>query len=59
MITGLFPVVGLVLFIIGLIFLLRASGLINRNSPFVKHRIILGFTSIIAGGIMLILSLIL
>lgn len=59
MVTGLFQVFGLVLFVIGLIFLLRASGLVNRSSPFFKYRLIIGFPLLIAGGSILILSLIL
>ncbi len=59
MISGLFQVFGFVLFIAGLIFILRAYGLVNRDSPFVKYYKAIGFPLLIVGAIIIFLSLIL
>jgi uncharacterized membrane protein len=59
MITGLFHVVGVMLLVIGLLLLLRAMGLVNRNSPFFKYRVRIGGFLMFVGRIILVLSLIL
>lgn len=58
MITGLFQVAGFVLFVMGLILIVRAFGLANRHSMFVKYRKLVGFPLVIVGGTMLVISLI-
>ena len=58
MMTGFFPVVGFLLFVIGLI-LFRATGLVNRKSPFVTYRIRIGGFLLFVGVIVMVLSVIL
>jgi len=58
MMTGFFPVVGFVLFVIGLI-LFRAIGMVNRKSPFAICRIRIGGFLLFVGVIVMVLSIIL
>ncbi len=58
MITGIFPVVGFVLIVIGLILILRAMGIVNRSSPFFTYRIRIGGVLVFVGVIIMVLSII-
>ena len=58
MMTGFVPVVGLVLFVIGLI-LFRLHGMVNRKSPIVIYRIRIGGFLLFVGAIVMVLSIIL
>jgi hypothetical protein len=58
MISGFFPVVGFVLFVIGLI-LFRAHGMVNRKSPVAICRIRIGGFLLFVGIIVMVLSIIL
>jgi hypothetical protein len=59
MITGFFPVSGFALIILGLLLMLRATGLVKRDSPFFRFHVRLGAVLVFAGGIILVLSIIL
>jgi hypothetical protein len=59
MITGFFPVAGFVLWVIGLIMILRAIGLVNRSSPFFIYGIRIGALLVFVGILMMVLSIIL
>jgi hypothetical protein len=59
MVTGFFPVVGFMLIVIGLILMLRATGLVNRSSPFFTYRIRIGGFLLFVGVIVMVLSIIL
>jgi uncharacterized membrane protein len=56
MADGLLQVVGFVLLVLGLILLLRAYGLVNRESLFVKYHKLIGYPLLISGAIVLIIS---
>jgi uncharacterized membrane protein len=58
MITGIFPVVGFVLSVIGLILILRAMGIVNRSSPFFTYRIRIGGVLVFVGVIIMVLGII-
>jgi hypothetical protein len=57
-ISGIFPVVGFVLIIIGLIEILRAMGIVNRSSPFFTYRMRIGAVLVFVGLIIMVLSII-
>jgi hypothetical protein len=57
MMTGFFPVVGFLLFVIGLI-LFRAIGMVNRKSPVAICRIRIGGFLLFVGVIVMVLSVI-
>jgi uncharacterized membrane protein len=59
MILGLFPVVGFMFIVMGLILILRAIGVVNRSSPFFRYRIRIGGLLVCVGVIMMVLSIIL
>jgi len=59
MITGVFPAVGFTLTVIGLILILRATGMVNRSSPFFTCRIRIGGFLLFVGVIIMVLSIIL
>jgi hypothetical protein len=56
--TGVFPIVGFVLFVTGLI-LFRAHGMVNRKSPIAIYRIRIGGFLLFVGAIVIVLSIIL
>jgi hypothetical protein len=58
MITGIFPVVGFVLIVMGLILILRAMGIVDRSSPFFTYRIRIGGVLVFVGVIIMVLSII-
>jgi hypothetical protein len=58
MITGIFPVVGFVLIVMGLILILRAMGIVDRSSPFFTYRIRIGEVLVFVGVIIMVLSII-
>ena len=58
MITSVFQVVGFVLFVIGLIFVLRAFGMVRKDSPYVRYNKAVGFPLLIAGIVILVVSFI-
>jgi len=58
MMTGFFPVVGVMLTVMGLILLLRATGLVNRTSPLFRYRIRIGGLLVSVGVIIILLSII-
>jgi uncharacterized membrane protein len=58
-ITGLFPVVGFVLIVMGLLLILRAMGVVNRSSPFFRCRIRIGGLLVFVGVVIMVLSIIL
>jgi len=43
LITGLFQVIGFVPFVIGLIFVLRAYGMVRKDSPYARYHKAVGF----------------
>jgi hypothetical protein len=59
MVTGLFPVVGFTLIVVGLILILRAMGVVNRSSPFFRYRVRIGGLLVFVGVIIMVLSIIL
>jgi len=59
MLAGLFPVVGFMLIVAGLILILRATGVVNRSNPFFRYRIRIGELLVFVGVIMMVLSIIL
>jgi hypothetical protein len=58
MVTGIFPVAGFVLIVIGLILILRAIGIVNRSSPFFTYRIRIGGVLVFVGVIIMVLGII-
>jgi hypothetical protein len=56
LITGLFQVIGFVLFVIGLIFVLRAYGMVRKDSPYVRYHTAVGFPLLIVGIVILVIS---
>lgn len=58
-ITGLFPVVGFALMLMGLLEILRATGVVNRSSPFFRYRTRVGGLLVYVGAIILVLSIVL
>jgi uncharacterized membrane protein len=58
LITGLFQVIGFVLFVIGLIFVLRAYGMARKYSPYAKYHKAVGFPLLIVGIVILVVSFI-
>ena len=58
LITGLFQVIGFVLFVIGLIFVLRAYGMVRKDSPYVRYHKAVGFPLLIVGIVILVVSFI-
>jgi hypothetical protein len=56
MADNLLQVVGFIFFVLGLIFLLRAWGLVNRDSPFVTYRKLIGCALLVSGVILFIIS---
>jgi uncharacterized membrane protein len=59
MITGFFPVVGFMLIVIGLILILRATGVVNRSGPFFRYRMRIGGLLVFVGAINVVLGIIL
>jgi hypothetical protein len=59
MITGFFPVVGFMLIVIGLILILRATGVVNRSGPFFRYRMRIGGLLVFVGVIIVVLGIIL
>ena len=59
MITGFFSVIGFMLIVIGLILTLRATGVVDRSSPFFRYRIRIGGLLVCVGAIVMVLSIIL
>jgi hypothetical protein len=59
MITGVFPVVGFALTLMGLFLILRAIGVVNRSSPFFTYPIRIGGLLVYVGVIIMVLSIIL
>ena len=49
-------VAGFAIFVLGLIFLLRAYGLINRESFFVKYHKLIGYPMLVSGAIIVTIS---
>ena len=58
MVTGILPVVGFALVIVGLILILRAMGVVNRSSPFFTYRIRIGGVLMFGGVIFIVVSMI-
>jgi hypothetical protein len=59
MIAGFFPVVGFMLIVMGSILMLRATGVVNRSSPFFRYRMRIGELLVSVGVIIMVLSIIL
>ncbi len=58
LITGLFQVVGFALFLVGLILVLRAYGMLRKDSVYVRYHKAVGFPLLIVGIAMLVVSLV-
>jgi hypothetical protein len=56
MANSLLQVIGFVLFVLGGILILRAWGLINKESLFVKYRKLIGYPLLVSGALIFIIS---
>ena len=56
LITGLFQVIGFVLFVIGVLLILRAYGMVRKDSPYVRYHKTVGFPLLIVGIVILVVS---